>query len=99
MLSENNQKIRLQRTNFMRFKVIYLCIGFLIFTLATTLWANAYWTISHGNQLEMIKARGELRVTTINAPPSYSSDNGVPSGIDYELTKMFADYLGVNLKI
>lgn len=99
MSSESIQKTQLRKIRFTQVKVIYLFISLLVLTLATTLWANAYWTISHGNQLEMIKARGELRVTTINAPPSYSSDNGVPSGIDYELTKMFADYLGVNLKI
>lgn len=80
-------------------KVAYFFIGLLTLTLAGALWANAYWMVPRGTQLEQIKARGELRVSTLNAAPSYSTDNGVPSGIDYELASMFADYLGVKLKI
>lgn len=63
------------------------------------LWFNTYWQVSHSSQLDQIKARGELRVSTLNLAPSYSLDNDIPSGIDYELATLFAEYLDVKLVI
>jgi membrane-bound lytic murein transglycosylase F len=80
-------------------KIIYSLLAIIVLTIAGLLWFNAYWQVSHSSQLAQIKARGELRVSTLNLAPSYSMDNGVPSGIDYELASLFADYLGVKLVI
>lgn len=80
-------------------KIIYSLIAVITLTIAALLWFNAYWQVSHSSQLEQIKARGELRVGTINLAPAYTVDNGGPGGIDYELTSLFADYLGVKLVI
>lgn len=56
----------------------------------------AWWT---GGQLEAIKARGELRVSTLNSPLTYFTTPQGPSGLDYELAKSFANYLGVKLVV
>jgi len=66
-------------------------------TVASLLWFNSYWQLSHARQLEQIKARGELRVGTLSSVPSYFFNDGQPEGIDYELTSLLADYLGVKL--
>lgn len=46
-----------------------------------------------------IIARGELRISTINSPMTFATMNNKAFGLDYELAKQFADYLGVTLKI
>ena len=46
-----------------------------------------------------IIARGELRISTINSPMTFATMNNKTFGLDYELAKQFADYLGVTLKI
>ena len=47
----------------------------------------------------MIKNRGSLIVGTINNPIYYFIGNEGESGLEYELAKNFADYLGVRLQI
>ncbi|TCP13915.1 membrane-bound lytic murein transglycosylase F [Bisgaardia hudsonensis] len=46
-----------------------------------------------------IQKRGELILGTINNPISYFIDQNGQSGLEYELGKHFADYLGVKLDI
>lgn len=57
------------------------------------------WVFDRRSQLEQVKERGELRVGTINSALSYYIGPNGPSGLEYELTKRFADYLGVELRI
>ena len=45
------------------------------------------------------KNRGSLIVGTINNPIYYFIGNEGESGLEYELAKNFADYLGVRLQI
>ncbi len=40
-----------------------------------------------------------LRVSTVNSPLTYYTVNKAPAGMDYELAKRFARYLGVRLEI
>lgn len=77
-----------------------------IFALALLLWAIdmvSPWQKlmrSEENLYSAIQNRGELIVGTINNPISYFINNNEgESGLEYELTKAFADYLGVKLKI
>jgi membrane-bound lytic murein transglycosylase F len=49
--------------------------------------------------LEQVKNSGELRVLTRNAPTSYYDAPNGPTGLEYDLTKKFAEYLGVKLKL
>lgn len=51
------------------------------------------------NRVAGIIARGELRISTINSPMTFATMNDKTFGLDYELAKQFADYLGVTLKI
>jgi membrane-bound lytic murein transglycosylase F len=67
--------------------------------LALALWPNIAWRGGQGGQLEAIKARGELRVSTLNSPLTYFTTPQGPSGLDYELAKSFANYLGVKLVV
>lgn len=55
---------------------------------------------SEENRYTVIREKGTLTVGTINNSISYFIDHsGQPSGLEYELSKAFADYLNVNLKI
>ena len=49
--------------------------------------------------LERIRARGELRVATLNLPTCYYIGPKGPTGLEYDLAKDFAHDLGVKLKI
>ncbi len=50
--------------------------------------------------IDQIKTLGELRVVTRTAPLSvYRNDGQTPEGPEYELSRRFADELGVQLKI
>ncbi|MGL4958191.1 MAG: transporter substrate-binding domain-containing protein, partial [Plesiomonas sp.] len=57
------------------------------------------WFFNNDSQLEQVKKRGELRVGTLNNAFSYYIGPNGPSGLEYELSKRFADYLGVELRI
>lgn len=55
---------------------------------------------SEENRYHAIRDRGTLVVGTVNNSISYFIDNaGQPSGLEYELSKAFADYLNVQLQI
>ncbi|WP_447873479.1 membrane-bound lytic murein transglycosylase MltF [Serratia fonticola] len=82
-----------------RLKINYILIGVVALLLALALWPNIAWRGGQGGQLEAIKARGELRVSTLNSPLTYFTTPQGPSGLDYELTKSFANYLGVKLVV
>ncbi|MEC5318903.1 membrane-bound lytic murein transglycosylase MltF [Brenneria populi subsp. brevivirga] len=82
-----------------RLKINYFFIGVITLLLALALWPNIPWRSSQDVQLRQILARGELRISTVNSPLTYTTANGVASGLDYELAKRFADYLGVKLVV
>ena len=82
-----------------KLKINYLFIGILALLLAVALWPSIPWFGKADNRIAAIQARGELRVSTIHTPLTYNEINGKPFGLDYELAKQFADYLGVKLKV
>jgi len=49
--------------------------------------------------LEQVKRSGELHVVTRDAATTYYVSPQGPSGLEYDLSKKFADYLGVKLEI
>ena len=49
--------------------------------------------------LQQIRARGELRVVTLNLPTCYYLGAQGPEGLEYDLASRFASELGVRLKI
>jgi membrane-bound lytic murein transglycosylase F len=51
------------------------------------------------DRLEEIRARGELRVATLNSPTTYFIGTEGPEGLEYELAERFATSLGVKLVI
>ncbi|WP_078205963.1 membrane-bound lytic murein transglycosylase MltF [Escherichia coli] len=82
-----------------KLKINYLFIGILALLLAVALWPSIPWFGKADNRIAAIQARGELRVSTIHTPLTYNEINGKPFGLDYELAKQFANYLGVKLKV
>ncbi|MGL4544636.1 MAG: membrane-bound lytic murein transglycosylase MltF [Plesiomonas sp.] len=81
----------------LNFKLIS-CLLFLAVGLAVLL-PGRNWFFNNDSQLEQVKKRGELRVGTLNNAFSYYIGPNGPSGLEYELSKRFADYLGVELRI
>lgn len=53
----------------------------------------------HPSALQQIRARGELRVVTLNLPTCYYLGAQGPEGLEYDLASRFAAQLGVRLKI
>ncbi|QJD60963.1 membrane-bound lytic murein transglycosylase MltF [Pseudomonas sp. gcc21] len=51
------------------------------------------------NRLEQIHEEGVLRVITRNTPTTYYQDRNGDTGLEYELSKRFADSLGVELDL
>ena len=49
--------------------------------------------------LERVKKKGQLIVLTRNSPTTYYEGPDGPTGFEYDLAKLFANYLGVTLKI
>ncbi|PWC23214.1 MULTISPECIES: membrane-bound lytic murein transglycosylase MltF [Brenneria] len=89
-----------QRDNYLkRLKLNYFFIGVITLLLALALWPNIPWRSSQDDQLRQILSRGELRISTIDSPLTYYLSKGAPAGLDYELAKRFADYLGVKLVV
>ncbi|MGG7444482.1 membrane-bound lytic murein transglycosylase MltF [Kosakonia oryzendophytica] len=82
-----------------KFKINYLLIGIVTLLLAAALWPSIPWFGKADNRIAAIKARGELRVSTIASPLTYSRVDGKSYGLDYDLAQHFADYLGVKLKV
>lgn len=54
---------------------------------------------SQPSTLEHIKKEGVLRVITRNTPTTYFQDRAGETGFEFELSRRFADSLGVELKI
>lgn len=82
-----------------KIKINYLFIGILTLLLAAALWPAIPWFGKADNRIASIQARGELRVSTIESPLTWTTLNGKPFGLDYELAQQFATYLGVELKV
>lgn len=82
-----------------KFKINYLLIGIVTLLLAAALWPSIPWFGKADNRVAAIKARGELRISTIASPLTYASIDNKPYGLDYELAQQFASYLGVKLKV
>ncbi len=53
----------------------------------------------HQSTLAQVRARGVLRVVTLNAPTTYYLGAHGPQGFEYRLTNAFARQLGVRLQI
>ncbi len=49
--------------------------------------------------LERVQNKGQLVVLTRNSPTTYYEGPDGPTGFEYDLAKLFAEHLGVNLKI
>ena len=50
-------------------------------------------------ELEQVKAHNELIVITRNSPTTYYEGADGPTGLEYDLAKRFAEYLGVELRM
>jgi membrane-bound lytic murein transglycosylase F len=72
-----------------------LLIGALVYALILV-GCDGSWV---RNDLEAIKARGELVLVTRNNFSCYFEASHGPAGFEYELAKAFADHLGVRLRI
>jgi len=53
----------------------------------------------HQTQLRRVMESGELRVVTRNGPTTYYVGPDGPTGLEYDLARGFARYLGVKLKL
>lgn len=53
----------------------------------------------HPAVLEQIRARGKLRVVTVNSPTSYYLGAHGPQGLEFRLASAFAERLGVQLEL
>ena len=94
------RNLKLQKINSLKkLKINYLLIGIVTLLLAAALWPSIPWSGKPENRVAGIIARGELRISTINSPMTFATMNNKAFGLDYELAKQFADYLGVTLKI
>lgn len=82
-----------------KLRINYLLIGIVTLLLAAALWPSIPWFGKAENRIAAIKERGELRVSTVQSPLTYSAINGKIIGLDYELAQQFANYLGVKLKV
>lgn len=82
-----------------KLKINYLLIGLVTLLLAAALWPSIPWFGKPENRIAAIKERGELRVSTVQSPLTYTTVNDKDYGLDYELAQHFADYLGVKLKV
>ncbi len=82
-----------------RLKFNYLFIGLVAVLLALALWPAIPWYGGGQDTISQIKSRGVLRISTINSPLTYYTINKSPAGMDYELAKRFARYLGVKLEV
>ena len=82
-----------------KLKINYLLIGIVTLLLAVALWPSIPWFGKAENRIAAIQERGELLVSTLSSPLIYDDINGKTIGLDYELAQLFADYLGVKLKV
>jgi membrane-bound lytic murein transglycosylase F len=82
-----------------KLKINYLLIGVVALLLAAALWPSIPWFGKADNRIAAIQSRGELRVSTIASPLTWSNINNKNVGLDYELAQQFANYLGVKLTV
>jgi membrane-bound lytic murein transglycosylase F len=54
---------------------------------------------SDHDRLQQIRERGELVVVTRNSPTTYYQDQGEDAGFEYQLVKLLAEDLGVELRV
>ena len=80
-------------------KIGYLFIGVVTLLVTLALWPMFHWHSNEESQIQKIQARGVLNVATLNATPYYYKVSNGPGGLDYELAKLFAEYLGVKLNV
>lgn len=80
-------------------KIGYLFIAVVTLLVALALWPMFHWHSNEDSQVQKIQARGVLNVATLNATPYYYKGSNGPGGLDYELAKLFAEYLGVKLNV
>ncbi len=69
---------------------------FALFILGALVFVNKQYSSSI---LHEIKRDNKLTIVTRNSPTTYYIGPDGPTGIEYELAKQFADYLGVELEI
>ena len=69
-----------------------ICISLILLTLLTGCSPDT-------TQIEQIRKHQELTIVTRNGPATYYEGPFGPTGLEYELARQFADYLGVRLAI
>ena len=80
-----------------RFQIITgISTVLLIFSVLVAL---PYFSNEPLNQLQTIKQKGALSVLTLNAASTYYQDANGENGFEYQLVRMFADSIGVYVKI
>ncbi|WP_207063980.1 membrane-bound lytic murein transglycosylase MltF [Motiliproteus sp. SC1-56] len=72
---------------------LFLLTGLVLFCIPILASYNA------SSQLDVIRQQGELRIVTRLSPASYFLTDQGPGGFEYELSKAYADHLGVNIAI
>lgn len=80
-------------------KFNYFFIGLVTLLLASALWPAIPWHTGKQDSLAQIQSRGVLRISTLNSALTYQQVKDQSQGMDYELAKRFADYLGVKLEV
>ncbi len=77
----------------LRLKVVFR------FFLAT-LFATLVQGCTEPSQMDLLRKEGRLHWVTLNSPTTYYENrDGEPEGLEYELAKGFAEYLGVRLNV
>ncbi len=88
------------RDNYLKcIKFNYLFIGLVTLLLASALWPAIPWHTGKQDPLAQIQERGVLRVSTVRSALTWQQMSNQSQGMDYELAKRFADYLGVKLEV
>lgn len=67
--------------------------------LPAVLLAPSFGNSGHGALLGDIRERGVLRVVTLNSPTTFYQGREGPAGLEYDLSRAYADHLGVDLEI
>ncbi len=69
----------------------------ILLVLCLPLFLSSCWFAQ--NKLKAVKAAGELVVLTRTGPTTYYESPEGPAGFEYDLTRAFADHLGVKLRM
>lgn len=73
-----------------------LLVAMIVFAVLV---AMPLYSIEPMNQVQRIQARGALKVLTLNGASTYYLDTDGPDGFEYQLARLFAEYLGVDVQI